>query len=169
MATHGQHFDVAIIGTGAGGGTLAYALAGSGKRILLLERGGWLPREKENWDPRAVFTHERYHTTETWYDRAGKPFRPGTNYYVGGNTKLFGGVLLRFRAQDFDEVQHHDGLSPAWPLTYAHFEPYYAQAERLYGAHGERGIDPTGPPGNGAVPVPNVTDGPRRAGGREGP
>jgi choline dehydrogenase-like flavoprotein len=161
MATNGRHYDLAIIGTGAGGGTLAYALAGSGRRILVLERGGWLPREKENWDPRAVFKHERYHTTETWYDRQGKPFRPGTNYYVGGNTKLYGAVLLRFRERDFEEIRHYDGISPAWPLKYADFEPYYAQAERLYGAHGERGIDPTEPPACGPFPFPGVKNEPR--------
>ena len=109
----GDRYDVAIIGTGAGGGTLAYTLAPSGKRILLLERGGWLPREKANWDPHAVFVEERYHTPERWYDKQGRPFRPGTNYYVGGNTKVYGAVLLRMRERDFGEVRHHDGISPA--------------------------------------------------------
>jgi choline dehydrogenase-like flavoprotein len=159
--TTNQHYDLAIIGTGAGGGTLAYALASSGKRILLLERGGWLPREKENWDPEKVFKHERYHTTETWLDAHGKSFRPGTNYYVGGNTKLYGAVLLRFRQEDFEEVLHYDGVSPAWPLKYTDFEPYYAEAERLYGAHGERGIDPTEPPSSGPFPFPAVRHEPR--------
>jgi choline dehydrogenase-like flavoprotein len=156
-----RHFDVAIIGTGAGGGTLAHALAPSGKRILVLERGSWLPREKENWDPREVFKHERYHTMETWFDKDGKPFRPGNNYYVGGNTKLYGAVLLRFRERDFDDVRHHDGISPAWPLKYADFAPYYSRAERLYGAHGERGTDPTEPPAEGPFPFPAVRHEPR--------
>jgi choline dehydrogenase-like flavoprotein len=152
----GTYYDFAIIGTGAGGGTLAYALAPTGKRILVLERGGYLPREKENWDPREVFVHERYHTTEMWYDKAGKPFRPGTNYYVGGNTKLYGAVLLRFREGDFGKVRHHGGISPAWPLSYTDFAPYYTQAERLYGAHGERGSDPTEPPSDDPFPFPAV-------------
>lgn len=156
-----RHYDIAIIGTGAGGGTLAYALADTGKRILVLERGGWLPREKENWDARAVFVHERYHTTERWYDRDGKPFRPGTNYYVGGNTKVYGAVLLRFRERDFETIRHHDGISPAWPLSYQDFAPYYDKAERLYGAHGERGADPTEPPADGPFPFPAVKHEPR--------
>ncbi len=151
-----MHYDVIIIGTGAGGGTLAHALAPSGKRILILERGGWLPREKENWDPKAVFVHERYHTTEMWYTKDGKPFRPGTNYYVGGNTKVYGAVLLRFREGDFNEVRHHGGVSPAWPLKYQDFEPYYTRAEKLYGAHGERGVDPTEPFAEGPYPFPAV-------------
>jgi choline dehydrogenase-like flavoprotein len=156
-----NHYDIAIIGTGAGGGTLAYALAPTGKRILILERGGWLPREKENWDAREVFVKERYHTTEMWYDIHGKPFRPGTNYYVGGNTKLYGAVLLRFREQDFGEVRHHDGLSPAWPLSYQDFSPYYTQAESLYGVHGKRGVDPTEPPSEEPFPFPAVRHEPR--------
>lgn len=156
-----QHYDIAIIGTGAGGGTLAYSLAKSGKRILVLERGDWLPREKENWDPHAVFVEERYHTTELWYDRQGKPFRPGINYYVGGNTKLYGAVLLRFRERDFGEVRHHGGLSPAWPLSYQDFAPYYTQAEILYGVHGERGADPTEPACDDPFPFPAVKHEPR--------
>ena len=157
----GDRYDVAIIGTGAGGGTLAYRLAPSGKRILLLERGGWLPREKANWDPHAVFVEERYHTTERWYDKAGRPFRPGTNYYVGGNTKVYGAVLLRMRERDFGEVRHHDGLSPAWPRSYRDFAPYYLEAERLYGVHGARGSDPTEPPCDAPYAFPPVAHEPR--------
>jgi choline dehydrogenase-like flavoprotein len=120
-----NRYDVIIIGTGAGGGTLAYHLAPSGKRILLLERGGYLPREKDNWESRAVFVESKYRAKETWYDKDGKPFSPGIQYYVGGNTKVYGAALLRFREQDFGEVRHHGGISPAWPLSYQDFEPYY--------------------------------------------
>jgi choline dehydrogenase-like flavoprotein len=138
-----NHFDVIIIGTGAGGGTLAYHLAPSGKRILLLERGGYLPREKDNWDSRAVFIDSKYRAQESWYDKDGKPFHPGIQYYVGGNTKVYGAALLRFRKEDFGEVRHYGGISPAWPLSYEDFEPYYTKAEDLYHVHGEHGIDPT--------------------------
>ena len=131
MAT-GTHYDVIIIGTGAGGGTLAYHLAPSGKRILLLERGGYLPREKANWDSRAVFVESRYRAKENWYDKDGKVFQPGIQYYVGGNTKVYGAALLRFRPRDFGEVRHYAGISPAWPLNYEDFEPYYTKAEDLY-------------------------------------
>ncbi len=156
-----DHYDVAIIGTGAGGGTLAYALAPTGKRILILERGGWLPREKENWDAREVFVKERYHTTEMWYDRQGRAFRPGTNYYVGGNTKVYGAVLFRLRERDFQEVRHYDGISPAWPLSYTDFASYYSQAEQLYSVHGQRGIDPTEPPSGDPYAHPPVSHEPR--------
>lgn len=156
-----EHYDIAIIGSGAGGGTLAYALAASGKKILILERGDWLRREKENWDPKAVFVKERYHTRELWYDQHDKPFRPGTNYYVGGNTKVYGAVLLRLREQDFGEVRHYDGISPAWPLSYADFAPYYTRAEQLYGVHGQRGSDPTEPPSADPYPFPSVRHEPR--------
>jgi len=138
-----NHFDVIIIGTGAGGGTLAYHLAPSGKRILLLERGGYLPREKDNWDSRAVFLESKYRAQETWYDKDGNAFHPGIQYYVGGNTKVYGAALLRFRKEDFGEVRHFGGISPAWPLDYEDFEPYYTRAEHLYHVHGEHGVDPT--------------------------
>lgn len=141
-----DHYDVIIIGTGAGGGTLARALAPTGKRILLLERGDYLPKEKANWDPAAVFPDERYKTAEVWRDATGRAFRPEMNYYVGGNTKVYGAALLRMRERDFGEVRHYGGRSPAWPLAYQDFEPYYAAAEHLYMVHGRHGEDPLDPP-----------------------
>lgn len=158
MATQ---YDVVIIGSGAGGGTLAQRLASTGKRILILERGGWLPREKENWSSRAVFTEGRYKSGETWHDGDGKPFQPGIHYWVGGNTKLYGAVLLRMRASDFGEVRHHGGISPAWPIGYAELAPYYLEAERLYHVHGNRGEDPTEPPESAPFPFPGVIHEPR--------
>lgn len=120
-----DHYDVVIIGTGAGGGTLAYRLAPSGKRILLLERGPFLPREKQNWDAQAVFVENRYVSPDTWYDKHGRPFQPGSHYFVGGATKLYGAALFRLRQEDFGELQHRDGVSPAWPIGYDELEPYY--------------------------------------------
>ena len=108
-----RHYDVIIIGTGAGGGTLAHRLAPSGKQVLLLERGDYLPREKENWDTSEVFVKGRYVSKDTWYDTNGKPFQPGSHYFVGGATKLYGAALFRLRREDFGEMRHHDGISPA--------------------------------------------------------
>lgn len=147
-------YDVIIIGTGAGGGTLARRLAPSGKRILILERGGFLPRERENWDPDAVFEKKRYLAKETWYDRDDRPFQPYTHYFVGGNTKMYGAALLRLREHDFGEVRHFGGVSPAWPISYADLEPYYTQAERLYHVHGDRGSDPCEPRASAPFPYP---------------
>ncbi len=141
-----SHYDVIIIGSGAGGGTMALALAPSGKRILLLERGNYLRREQDNWDPDAVFVRGKYQATETWYDDKGRTFHPGLHYFVGGNTKVYGAILFRMRERDFGAVHHVDGVSPAWPLDYADFEPYYTRAEQLYHVHGERGVDPDDPP-----------------------
>ena len=138
-----EHYDVIIIGTGAGGGTLAHALAGSGKTILLLERGNFLPRELENWNPRPVFVDGRYISKDTWFDPDGKPFQPQVHYFVGGATKLYGAALYRLRPEDFSELRHVDGISPAWPLSYDDFEPWYAKAEQLYQVHGNGGEDPT--------------------------
>jgi choline dehydrogenase-like flavoprotein len=140
------HYDVIIIGTGAGGGTLAYRLAPSGKRILLLERGGYLPREKDNWNSRVVFGENKYKAKATWRDKNGLAFHPGIHYYVGGNTKVYGAALLRMRREDFGEIKHHGGISPAWPIGYEVLEPYYTEAEHLYHVHGRHGEDPTEPP-----------------------
>lgn len=156
-----NHYDVIIIGTGAGGGTLAYKLAPSGKRILLLERGDYVPREKENWDPRAVNVEGRYNTREVWRDKDGKDLHPHTNYYVGGNTKFYGAALFRVRREDFDEIKHHGGVSPAWPIRYEDLESYYTQAERIYHVHGLRGEDPTDPPASAPYPHPPVSHEPR--------
>jgi choline dehydrogenase-like flavoprotein len=151
-----EHYDVVIIGSGAGGGTLAWKLAPSGKRILLLERGPFLPRERDNWETSAVFVRAKYHCTEEWLDRDGNEFSPEQNYYVGGNTKFYGAALFRLRPQDFGVIQHHGGLSPAWPLSYQDFEPFYAEAERLYHVHGAAGEDPTDGPRSGEFPYPPI-------------
>ena len=156
-----KHYDVIIVGTGAGGGTLAYALASFGKRVLLLERGDYLPREKDNWNTRAVFGESKYKAQENWYDQNGKPFHPGIHYYVGGNTKVYGAALLRFRKEDFEEVQHAGGISPAWPLGYEDLEPYYTRAEHLYYVHGEHGTDPTEPPAGEQYRFPPISHEPR--------
>jgi choline dehydrogenase-like flavoprotein len=154
-------YDVVIIGTGAGGGTLARHLAPSGKQILLLERGDWLPREPENWLSESVFVENRYVSPDTWYDGKGKPFQPQIHYFVGGATKLYGAALYRFRKEDFGELRHHDGISPAWPISYDELEPYYTLAEQLYQVHGARGEDPTEPPASAPYPFPAVSHEPR--------
>jgi len=138
-----EHYDMIIIGTGAGGGTLAHELAPTGKNILILERGPFLAREKDNWNSRAVFTQAKYTAQEIWKDKDGKNFHPGIHYYVGGNTKFYGAALFRMRPQDFGEVRHHGGISPAWPISYEQMEPYYTKAEHLYDVHGDHGEDPT--------------------------
>ena len=150
-----RRYDIIIIGTGAGGGTLAYALADTSADILVIERGDFVPQERENWDPEAVWKHLRYQTTETWLDAAGEAFRPYTHYCVGGNTKFWGSVLYRLRREDFGAVEHVDGVSPAWPIDYDTLEPYYDRAERLYHVHGESGSDATEVP-RGPFPHPAV-------------
>ena len=152
-----NQYDVIIIGTGAGGGTLAYHLAPSGKRILILERGDYVAREKDNWNPQAVNVDARYNTKEIWRDIQGRDLHPHTNYYVGGNTKFYGAALFRLRQQDFGEIRHHGGISPAWPISYNDLEPYYSQAEQLYQVHGNRGEDPTEPPAGKPYPWPAVS------------
>jgi choline dehydrogenase-like flavoprotein len=156
-------YDVIVIGSGAGGGTLARHLAPSGKRILLLERGGWLPREPCNWSAADVFVDNCYISPDTWYDAAGAPFQPQVHYYVGGATKLYGAALYRMRKEDFGELRHHGGISPAWPIPYEEMEPYYTAAEQLYEVHGARGEDPTEPPASAPYPHPAVSHEPRIA------
>ena len=159
MPSPSVHFDIVIIGTGAGGGTMARALAGSGARILLVERGGVVPAEEANWSPAAVWKDLRYRTTERWIDERGEEFLPYTHYGVGGNTRFWGSVLYRLRREDFQAVQHADGVSPAWPIDYDVLAPYYERAEAMYHVHGETGSDPTEPE-RGPYPHPPIPHGP---------
>jgi len=157
-----EAYDVIVIGSGAGGGTLVRHLAPSGKRILLLERGDWLAREPQNWNVHDVFVDNRYISPDTWYDAdTAKAFQPQVHYFVGGATKLYGAALYRLRAEDFGELRHHDGISPAWPIGYDEMEPYYTLAEQLYQVHGARGEDPTEPPASAPYPFPAVSHEPR--------
>lgn len=153
-----EHYDVIIIGTGAGGGTLLNRIAPSGKRILVLERGPFLPREKDNWSYHGSF---KYYSSETMYNKAGGEIHPGFCYHVGGNTKVYGAALFRLRERDFEKFRHKDGFSPEWPLKYRDFEPYYDQAEELYQVHGKAGEDPTEPPRRKDYPFPPISHEPR--------
>ena len=158
-----EHFDVVIIGSGAGGATMAQKLAPTGKSILILERGERLPVETENWDARDVFLRHRYRTEERWRDRKNRKFHPTTHYWVGGNTAFYGSALFRFRRSDFDETPHVDGVSPAWPISYTDLKPYYDEAERLWRVRGTRGADPTCDADAPAYPFPAIAHDPEIA------
>lgn len=154
MIIDDRHYDVIIVGTGAGGGTLVRKLASTGKKILVLEQGDFLAQESSELVDLEVFKKKDYHSTEQWYDNSGEPFFPQTCYSVGGNTKMYSGALLRMRERDFEAVRHQDGISPEWPLQYSDFEPYYTEAETLYQAHGKTGDDPTEPDRSADFPLP---------------
>ncbi len=158
-----DHYDLIVVGSGPGGASLAHSLARTGKRILLIERGDYLPRSRANWDSRTVFVDGTYQANESWYGRDGRSFHPGLHYFAGGNSKVYGAALLRQRERDFGEIVHKDGVSPAWPLPYAAFEPFYAQAEALFHVHGQRGEDPNEPPSSGPFPHPAVSHEPHIA------
>jgi choline dehydrogenase-like flavoprotein len=149
--------EIVIIGSGIGGGTLANRLVQYGLNVTILERGGYLPQEPQNWDVASVFFDKRYVPQETWLDKEGTPFRPGTYYYVGGSSKMYGAAMLRLRERDFQDLEHVDGVSPGWPITYQQLAPYYDLAERLYLVHGQAGVDPTEPPGIPPYPYPALT------------
>ena len=149
--------DIAIIGSGMGGGTLAYALRESGARVLIIEQGDFLPVERENWSFDAVHTEGRYKNSAVWHDATtGTDFVPGNYHYVGGSTKLYGATLPRFRECDFQEIQHVDGVSPAWPVEYAEIEPFYGEAEHMFWVHSNKGEDPTDPWRSTDYPFPGV-------------
>jgi len=156
-----DHYDLIVIGSGPGGASLAQRLAPTGKRILMLERGGYLPRSRSNWDSKTVFVDGTYQAKETWYGGDGQEFHPGLHYFVGGNSKVYGSALFRLRERDFGELRHKDGISPAWPLGYDVFEPYYSQAEALYHVHGQRGEDPNEPWSSSPYAYPPVQHEPR--------
>jgi choline dehydrogenase-like flavoprotein len=155
LSPESGHYDVVILGSGAGGGTMAHALSTTGASVLLVERGHPVPQEAQNWDPAAVWKEKRYRTEEQWLDRRGREFRPFMHYVVGGNTKFWGSVLYRLRREDFHPVEHADGISPGWPIDYDTLAPWYDQAERLYQVHGQHGVDPTDPE-RGPFPHPPV-------------
>jgi choline dehydrogenase-like flavoprotein len=158
-----DHYDVIVVGSGPGGASLAQRLAKTGKRILILERGDYLPREEANWSSEEVFVKGRYQAKERWLDAKGKPFAPQLHYFVGGNSKVYGGALFRMRERDFGEVVHSGGISPAWPLDYAAFEPWYQAAEDLFEVHGLRGEDPLEPWSHAPYPYPPVSHEPKIA------
>jgi choline dehydrogenase-like flavoprotein len=147
--------DIAIVGSGMGGATAAWALRESGARVLVLERGDFLPRERENWSARDVLQLGRYKNSDPWIDQTGRSFVPGNYHYVGGSTKFYGATLPRMREHDFTAFPTEDGTSPAWPISYAELEPFYGQAEALYWVHGAEG-DPTEPWRSTAFPFPAV-------------
>ena len=159
-ASETRHYDAVIIGSGAGGGTVAHELALAGKSVLILERGQHIPHEPENTSPRAVFIDHRYRTKEKWLDKQNKPFIPNTNYWVGGNTTFYGAALMRMKPRDFTEVRHHGGISPAWPVTYEEMAPWYEKAEKLWRVHGQRGVDPHDRPDDPPFPFPAIADDP---------
>jgi choline dehydrogenase-like flavoprotein len=149
--------DIAIVGSGMGGGTLAYALRDTDARVLIIEQGDFLPRERENWSFDAVHRQRRYKNSALWHDpETGNDFTPGNYHYVGGNTKLYGATLPRFREYDFGAVEHIDGVSPAWPISYADLEPFYGEAERMFWVHSNKGEDPTDPWRSTDYPYPGV-------------
>lgn len=157
MIIDDQHYDVIIVGTGAGGGTLAQKLAPTGKRILLLERGDRMALDQQNRADVDVFQKGRYRSPEQWYDEEGEPFSPQMNYAVGGNTKIYNAALMRMREEDFEAVTYQDGVTPEWPLKYSDFEPYYTEAEHLYQVHGTQKDDPTEPKHSQDYPKPAVS------------
>ena len=152
---------------------MAHALAPTGARILIVERGDFVPQEEENWSAGGGLEGSALpHARAVARRAAGSEFLPYTHYNVGGNTKFWGSVLYRLRREDFQEVQHADGVSPAWPIDYDTLAPYYDRAERLYHVRGAVGDDPTEPP-RGPYPFPPVPHAPgmaqhRRAAARAG-
>ena len=155
--------DLVIIGSGMGGATLAAALAPSGKRILIVEAGDYLPDTPETRDGGAIHARGHFRPKESWLDGQGAPFSPGNFYYVGGNSKFYGAVLLRYRESDFSPIRHLGGTTPGWPITYAELEPWYQAAETMYQVRGTLGEDPTEPAHSGAYPFPPVPDEPEIA------
>ncbi len=156
MIIDDQDYDLIIVGTGAGGGTLAHKLAAAGKKILILERGDFMSAADQNRSDVEAFKSDRYHAPEQWFDSAGEPFSPQMNYAVGGNTKIYNAALLRLRERDFEAVKHQAGISPTWCLKYADFAPYYTEAETLYQVHGHSSTDPTEPSHSSEYPFPAI-------------
>ena len=118
-----EHYDVIIIGSGAGGGTLAHRLAPSGKRDPAARARRLAPPRAAELARRRRLRGRALLSPDTWLDGNGKPFQPQVHYYVGGATKLYGAALYRLRAEDFGELRHYDGISPAWPIPTRRWSP----------------------------------------------
>ncbi|PBB28912.1 GMC family oxidoreductase [Mesorhizobium sp. M1A.F.Ca.IN.020.06.1.1] len=155
-----QTADIVIIGSGIGGASLAHSLAGTGRRIVILERGEHLRDAPQARDDRAIFLEGFYRSTEKWVGTDGQAFLPGNYYYVGGNSKFFGAVMYRYRLEDFSPRPHMDGASPGWPITYHELEPWYERAEAIFKVRGDPTQDPTEPPRTGPYRFPSVPDEP---------
>jgi choline dehydrogenase-like flavoprotein len=166
-ATNVDSVDILIVGSGMGGATCAAGLAPSGASVLVLERGARLKDSADARDPRAIFQRGVFRPQERWVDGAGEVFNPGNYYYVGGNTKLYGAVLLRYRARDFRPIAYRDGATPGWPFNYEELEPWYTRAEKLYRVRGALGFDESEPPHSEPFPFAPVPDEPAIARVRE--
>jgi len=153
-----QDADVIIIGSGMGGATMAAQLAPSGRKILIIERGDHLRPSANDRDDTAIFANGHFRPDETWVDGDGQPFNPGNYYNVGGNSKFYGAVLIRYRKEDFSELAHLQGSSPAWPITYDEIEPWYARAESMFQVRGENQGDRTEPVHSNTYDFPPVPD-----------
>lgn len=153
-------WDYLIVGSGMGGATLAAALAPTGRRVLIVERGERLVDSAEARDATAIFRRGHFKPKETWLDAEGRTFNPGNYAFVGGNTKFYGAVLLRYRAEDFHPLRHMGGVTPGWPIAYDALEPFYSAAERMYRVRGDVAGDPTEPPHSAPYPFPPVPDEP---------
>ena len=152
--------DIVIVGSGVGGATLAAGLAPTGAKITILERGHQIPDDVPARDPWRIYTNSAFRSPETWLDERGQAFEPGNYYNIGGNSKLYGAVLIRYRRQDFSEMEHYDGISPAWPFGYEDLAPWYDAAEALYQVRGDAVSDATEPPHAVSYPFPPVPDEP---------
>ena len=152
--------DVIIIGSGMGGATLAAQLAPTGRRILIVEKGERLQPSPADRDADAIFGKAHFRPREEWLDGAGQLFNPGNYYNVGGNSKFYGAVLLRYRREDFSPLRHMGGTTSGWPIAYDSLETWYQQAEQMFEVRGTLGEDPTEPPHSGRYDHEAVPDEP---------
>ena len=162
-----EDIDVVIIGSGMGGASFAAGLASTGVRIVIVERGQQLADSPDTRDDAAIFRRGVFRPKEIWLDGKSQGFNPGNYYYVGGNTKFYGAVLIRYRAQDFAPIQYAEGATPGWPFAYEELEAWYSRAETLYQVRGAAGQDPTEPPHSAPYNFPPVPDEPAIAQVRE--
>ncbi len=153
-------WDAVIIGSGFGGSMAAHRLARAGWRVVVLERGRWVERDKTAWDPQAILLDRKYRASSGFRadDDAGvRDLVPDAA--VGGNSVFYGAASFRLRAADFAMASTFghdagDGLSWVdWPITYDDLAPYYDAAEQLLGVAGVSGVDPWDPPR--ACPYPS--------------
>ena len=148
-------YDFIIIGSGFGGSMAAHQLVNAGKKVLLLERGGWVERGPENWTMKGSLelTPNYDKTTPLKVIKGGHKKIMGLYSCVGGPSLFYGGVSFRFREGDFEKNEDIGGKeASSWPIKYNDLEPFYTQAEQLLSISGESGVDPTEPPRSAVFP-----------------
>jgi choline dehydrogenase-like flavoprotein len=152
-----MEWDLVIVGSGFGGAMIAHRAIEAGAKVLMIERGDWVPRGEEAWKPEASLELTDSYAKDIPYRclRGGHGSTIGGYACVGGPSVYYGCVAFRFREQDFEgDPDIVRDSNAAWPFRYSEIEPYYSEAEHLLGICGSDAGDETAPFRSSPYPFP---------------